>query len=227
MIILSIAQRAGLALLLGLLASAAPLAAAELEEEIINPSEVIFRDWQPYDDGGDDLRLQTRRVGDELVYFRKVRFDREQGYVDAQGESIDRLQARPSARDRSAGSISDRYDGDDRYAGDGGYRGLVAPSVCVHRVTARTARFTMAMACMAQPLQQSAQPRRAPALHRSRLHRLLRSERLPRASPARVLRSALSATENACAHSAGVCGTPCQRKCCSQRAHPAHDAPSA
>lgn len=69
------------------------------------------------------------------------------------------------------------------------------------------------------PLQQSAQPRRAPVLHRSRLHRLLRSERLPRASPARVLRSALSATENACAHSAGVCGTPCQRKCCSQRAH--------
>ncbi|WP_238982629.1 hypothetical protein, partial [Acinetobacter baumannii] len=127
MIILSIAQRAGLALLLGLLASAAPLAAAELEEEIINPSEVIFRDWRPYDDGGDDLRLQTRRVGDELVYFRKVRFDREQGYVDAQGESIDRLQARPSARDRSAGSISDRYDGDDRYAGDGGYRGFGGP----------------------------------------------------------------------------------------------------
>ncbi|MGD3046014.1 hypothetical protein ACP59H_16545, partial [Xanthomonas oryzae pv. oryzicola] len=87
MIMLSIAQRAGLALLLGLLASAAPLAAAELEEEIINPSEVIFRDGQPYDDdGGDDVRLQTRRVGDELVYFRKVRFDREQGYVDAQGE---------------------------------------------------------------------------------------------------------------------------------------------
>lgn len=134
MIILSIAQRAGLALLLGLLASAAPLAAAELEEEIINPSEVIFRDWQPYDDGGDDLRLQTRRVGDELVYFRKVRFDREQGYVDAQGESIDRLQARPSARDRSAGSISDRYDGDDRYAGDGGYRGFGGPiRLCASR----------------------------------------------------------------------------------------------
>ncbi|KOR43227.1 hypothetical protein ADT25_13430 [Xanthomonas oryzae] len=121
---LSVAQRAGLALLLGLLASAAPLAAAELEEEIINPSEVIFRDGQPYDD---DLRLQTRRVGDELVYFRKVRFDREQGYVDAQGESIARLQARPSARDRSTGLIGDRYDGDDRYAGDGGDRGFGGP----------------------------------------------------------------------------------------------------
>ncbi len=137
MIMLSIAQRAGLALLLGQPASAAPLAAAELEEEIINPSEVIFRDGQPYDDGGgDDVRLQTRRVGDELVYFRKVRFDREQGYVDAQGESIARLQARPSARDRSAGSIGDRYDGDDRYAGEGGYRGfggLVRLSASRHR----------------------------------------------------------------------------------------------
>lgn len=42
MIILSIAQRAGLALLLGLLASAAPLAAAELEEEIINRAKSSF-----------------------------------------------------------------------------------------------------------------------------------------------------------------------------------------
>ncbi|WP_372177382.1 hypothetical protein ACCQ23_20360 [Xanthomonas axonopodis pv. phyllanthi] len=117
----SVAQRAGLALLLGLLASAAPLAAAELEEEIINPSEVTFRDGQPYyDDGGDYVRLQTRRVRGELVYFRKVRFDREQGYVDAHGESVARLQARASERDRSAGFVGAGYD--DRYVGDGGYR---------------------------------------------------------------------------------------------------------
>ncbi|MFL7995163.1 hypothetical protein [Xanthomonas vasicola] len=112
-----------MALLLGLLTSAAPPAAAELEDEIINPSEVIFRDGQPYDDddGGDYVRLQTR------LYFRKVRFDREQGYVDAQGESIARLQARPSGRDRSAELMGDRYDADDRYAGYGGYRGFGGP----------------------------------------------------------------------------------------------------
>ncbi|SBV51497.1 hypothetical protein XBLMG947_2286 [Xanthomonas bromi] len=119
---LSMTQRAGVALLLGLLTGAAPLAAAELEEEIINPSEVIFRDGQPYyDDGGNDVRLHTRRVEGELVYFRTLRFDREQGYVDAQGESIARLQARPIERDRNAGSVGGRYDG------DGGYRGFGGP----------------------------------------------------------------------------------------------------
>ncbi|MBO9858256.1 hypothetical protein [Xanthomonas sp. A1809] len=126
MTMVSVAQRAGLALLLGLLIGAAPLAAAELEEEIINPSEVTFRDGQPYyDDGGDYVRLQTRRVGGELVYFRKVRFDREQGHVDAHGESVARLQARASERDRSDGFVGAGYD--DRDVGDGGYRAVGGP----------------------------------------------------------------------------------------------------
>lgn len=78
MTMLSMTQRASLALLLLLLIGAAPLAAAELEEEIIHPSEVIFRNGQPYyDDGGRYVRLQTRQVGGEPVYFRTVRFDRE------------------------------------------------------------------------------------------------------------------------------------------------------
>ncbi|KLB29739.1 hypothetical protein SM77512_08845, partial [Xanthomonas hortorum pv. gardneri] len=50
---LSFTYRTSLAVLLGLLVATLPLAAAELEEEVINPSEVIFRDGQPYyDDGG-------------------------------------------------------------------------------------------------------------------------------------------------------------------------------
>ncbi|WAH63990.1 hypothetical protein [Xanthomonas hortorum] len=118
---LSFTYRTSLAVLLGLLVGTLPLAAAELEEEVINPSEVIFRDGQPYyDDGGDYVRLRTRREGGELVYFRTVRFDREQGYVDAQGQSIATLQTRPSGRD---GSSAFAVDSDDRYGGYAGYRG--------------------------------------------------------------------------------------------------------
>ncbi|WP_115514088.1 MULTISPECIES: hypothetical protein [Xanthomonas] len=119
---LSITHRAVLAVALGLLAGTTPLAAAELEEEIINPSEVIFRDGQPYyEDAGDYVRLRTRKVGGEIVYFRTVRFDSEQGYVDAHGESIAKLQSRPTASDRSSAFSADRYS-DVRYGGGyGGY----------------------------------------------------------------------------------------------------------
>ncbi|MEE7545634.1 hypothetical protein HF319_00005 [Xanthomonas sp. Kuri4-1] len=79
----------GLSLLLGLLVGAAPLVAAELEEEVINASEVTFRDGQPYYyDAGEYVRLGTRQVGGEPVYFRKVRFDRQEGYVDDRGGSV-------------------------------------------------------------------------------------------------------------------------------------------
>lgn len=146
MTMVSVAQRAGLALLLGLLASAAPLAAAELEEEIINPSEVTFRDGQPYyDDGGDYVRLQTRRVGGELVYFRKVRFDREQGYVDAHGESVARSQARASAIAATGLSAPGTTTGMWAMADIGP---LVAHFALVPRATAPTARCIMAMVCM-------------------------------------------------------------------------------
>ncbi|MBB5769061.1 hypothetical protein [Xanthomonas euroxanthea] len=114
---LSVIHHAVLAVALGLLVGATPLAAAELEEEIINPSEVIFRDGQPYyDDAGDYVRLRTRKVGGETVYFRTVRFDREQGYVDAHGQSIATLQSRPTAGDRASAFSADRYS-------DAGYGG--------------------------------------------------------------------------------------------------------
>lgn len=116
---LSVIRRAGLPVVLGLLVGAAPLAAAELEEEVVNPSEVIFRNGQPYyDDAGDQVRLRTRQVGGETVYFRMVRFDREHGYVDAQGQSIAVLQSRPAAGDRGDALGFDRSF-DDRYGGYG------------------------------------------------------------------------------------------------------------
>ncbi|APP75545.1 hypothetical protein BJD12_10110 [Xanthomonas vesicatoria ATCC 35937] len=117
---LSVVHRAALAVALGLVGT--PLAAAELEEEIINPSEVTFREGQPYyDDAGDYVRLRTRKVDGEIVYFRTVRFDREQGYVDAHGESIATLHSSPTASDRGSAFSADRYT-DVRYVGAyGGY----------------------------------------------------------------------------------------------------------
>ncbi|WP_184408024.1 hypothetical protein [Xanthomonas sp. 3075] len=118
---LSSTYRASLAVLLALIGAPA-LVAAELEEEVVNPSEVIFRDGQPYyDDGGGYVRLSTRREGGDVVYVRKVRFDPEQGYVDAQGQSIATLQSRPSGHSASASS-ADRYS-HERYGGYGGYVG--------------------------------------------------------------------------------------------------------
>ncbi|WP_039815953.1 hypothetical protein [Xanthomonas arboricola] len=117
---LSFTCRVSLAALLGLSGGAPSLAAAELEEEVINPSEVIFRDGQPYyDDGGNYVRLRTRRDAGELVYFRMVRFDREQGYVDAQGQSVATLQTRPDRRERSSVFAADGYSGE-RYGPYGG-----------------------------------------------------------------------------------------------------------
>ena len=84
---------------LAVLCCSSPLLAAELEEERVNPSEVVFRQGQPYyDDGGTFVQLQTRRIDGELVYVRKVRFDPENGYVDTQGDSVARLQPRSGAR---------------------------------------------------------------------------------------------------------------------------------
>ncbi|KER86098.1 hypothetical protein [Xanthomonas arboricola] len=127
---LSFTCRVSLAVLLGLSGGAPSLTAAELEEEVINPSEVIFRDGQPYyDDGGNYVRLRTRRDAGELVYFRMVRFDREQGYVDAQGQSIATLQTRPDRRERSSIFAADGYSGEryGPYGGDArGYLGFGA-----------------------------------------------------------------------------------------------------
>ncbi|MCD0246607.1 hypothetical protein JWH11_06645 [Xanthomonas melonis] len=124
MSMLSVIRRAGLPVVLGLAICAVPLAAAELEEEVVNPSEVIFRNGQPYyDDAGDQVRLRTRQVGGETVYFRMVRFDREHGYVDAHGQSIAVLPSRPAIGDRGNAVGFDRSF-DDHYGGyGGGYTG--------------------------------------------------------------------------------------------------------
>lgn len=48
-----------------------------------------------------------------------VRFDREQGYVDAQGQSVVTLQTRPDRRERSSVFAADGYSGE-RYGPYGG-----------------------------------------------------------------------------------------------------------
>ncbi|KRG42770.1 hypothetical protein ARC78_08770 [Stenotrophomonas pictorum JCM 9942] len=73
---------AGAALLLGALAWGVD-AAPPLEEEIVNPSEVVFEGGQAYADAGDGSleRLRSRQQDGETVYYRLVRYDNEFGYV--------------------------------------------------------------------------------------------------------------------------------------------------
>lgn len=54
-----------------------------LEQEIVNPSEVIFRSGVPYIDlGRGQLEaLRTRRQNGQLMYYRLVRYDAEFGYL--------------------------------------------------------------------------------------------------------------------------------------------------
>ncbi|MGE8281060.1 MAG: hypothetical protein ACN6O2_11545 [Stenotrophomonas sp.] len=77
----------------------AALAAPPLEEEIVNPSEVLFDGGQAYvDAGGGQLeRLHSRTQGGETVYYRLVRYDNEFGYVDDAGTPALALTSRPSA----------------------------------------------------------------------------------------------------------------------------------
>jgi len=65
----------------------AAIAAPPLEEEIVNPSEVLFEGGKAYaDSGGGQLEpLHSRRQDGETVYYRLVRYDNEFGYVDDAG----------------------------------------------------------------------------------------------------------------------------------------------
>ncbi len=67
-----------------LLVAVAWSAAAQppLEEELVNPSEVVFENGQPYvyADGGMQA-LRTRQQGGETLYYRMVRYDPQEGYV--------------------------------------------------------------------------------------------------------------------------------------------------
>ncbi len=70
---------AGAALLLAAWGAAA---LPPLEEERVNPSEVIFEDGRPYvhAEGGMQA-LRTRQQDGETVYYRMVRYDPQEGYV--------------------------------------------------------------------------------------------------------------------------------------------------
>jgi len=67
-----------------LLAATAGSVAAQppLEEEQVNPSEVVFEDGRPYVHADGALQaLRTRRQDGETIYYRMVRYDPQEGYV--------------------------------------------------------------------------------------------------------------------------------------------------
>lgn len=77
---------AGTALLLAGLAGSA-LAQPPLEEEQVNPSEVVFEDGRPYVHADGALQaLRTRRQDGETIYYRMVRYDPQEGYVTGAGD---------------------------------------------------------------------------------------------------------------------------------------------
>lgn len=78
---------AGAVLLLTAVAWGASAASPPLEEEIVNPSEVVFEGGQAYADAGDGTleRLRSRQQGGETIYYRLVRYDNEFGYVTDDG----------------------------------------------------------------------------------------------------------------------------------------------
>ncbi|WP_140726365.1 MULTISPECIES: hypothetical protein [Gammaproteobacteria] len=108
-------------LLLGI-ALVQPLWAAELEEERVNPSEVTFEKGVPvYYEGGRPVRLKTRQEGGETIYYRLVRYDAQEGYVDQDGRSIaadgNYVSPQTPIRGFAAGRASSRV----RYYGAGLY----------------------------------------------------------------------------------------------------------
>lgn len=72
---------AGAALLLAAMAGSA-LAQPPLEEEQVNPSEVVFENGRPYMHvDGAMQALRTRQQKGETIYYRMVRYDPQEGYV--------------------------------------------------------------------------------------------------------------------------------------------------
>lgn len=73
------------ALLLAMTTGAA-MAQSSLEEEQINASEVVFEKGQPYTFAdGSYQPLKTRVKDGETIYYRMVRYDVQEGYLDAEG----------------------------------------------------------------------------------------------------------------------------------------------
>lgn len=78
------AVSAGLVMVLGWLGgSATARALPPQEQEVVNPSEVIFKRGQPYVDLGHGRveRLRMRQHDGAPVYYRLVRYDAEFGYA--------------------------------------------------------------------------------------------------------------------------------------------------
>ncbi len=77
---------AGAALLLAAMAGGA-LAQPPLEEEQVNPSEVVFENGRPYMHADGAMQaLRTRQQDGETIYYRMVRYDPQEGYVTGSGE---------------------------------------------------------------------------------------------------------------------------------------------
>ena len=81
-----------------------------LEEELVNPGEVLFQEGQAYvDAGGGKLeRLHSRQQDGATVYYRLVRYDNELGYVGDDGQPA---AARASGARRSVAVTPMRRDG--------------------------------------------------------------------------------------------------------------------
>ncbi len=98
--------------------SASAMAATPpLEEEIVNPSEVVFENGKAYADaGGGQLEpLRSRTQGGETIYYRLVRYDNEFGYVGNDGEAAPAL---VSSRSEAVGVTPYRYTGAGLYRPD-------------------------------------------------------------------------------------------------------------
>jgi hypothetical protein len=92
-------------------------AAPPMEEEQVNPSEVVFENGQAYADagGGQFERLHSRKQGGETVYYRLVRYDNEFGYVANDGAPSEAYTARQTS---SLGSTPYTYHGSGMYRPD-------------------------------------------------------------------------------------------------------------
>lgn len=92
-------------------------AAPPMEEEQVNPSEVVFENGQAYADagGGQLERLHSRKQGGETVYYRLVRYDNEFGYVANDGAPSKAYTARQTS---SLGSTPYTYHGSGMYRPD-------------------------------------------------------------------------------------------------------------
>lgn len=100
-----------------LCSTSAAAAAPPLEEELVNPSEVVFENGKAYADvGGGQLEaLRSRRQGGETVYYRLVRYDNEFGYVGNDGMPTPAL---VSSHTETIGVTPYRYSGAGLYRPD-------------------------------------------------------------------------------------------------------------